>query len=114
MKELILSSTIVTGKIYCSKLTNNLLFVCKKVLKQSKKEFFARVGTAIDHGCDGYHRSGDITIDLTAAAIDMRTDLPISFKSVRFISNFFLILLFVELPMICYELPRPYVECSNV
>ena len=51
MKELILSSTIVTGKIYCSKLTNNLLFVCKKVLKQSKKE--EGVKTAIDHGCDG-------------------------------------------------------------
>ena len=53
MKELILSSTIVTGKIYCSKLTNNLLFVCKKVLKQSKKEFFARAKTAIYHGYDG-------------------------------------------------------------
>ena len=48
-----LSSTIVTGKIYCSKLINNLLFVCKKVLKQSKKEFFARVKTAIYHGYDG-------------------------------------------------------------
>ena len=47
MKELILSSTIVTGKIYCSKLTHNQLFVCKKVLKQSKKEFFARVKTAL-------------------------------------------------------------------
>ena len=49
MKELILSSTIVTGKIYCSKLTKNLIFV----LKQSKKEFFARVKTAIGHGFDG-------------------------------------------------------------
>ena len=48
MKELIFPSTIVTGKIYCSKLTNNLLFVCKNVLKQSKKEFFARVKSAID------------------------------------------------------------------
>ena len=52
MKELILSSTIVTGKIYCSKLTNNILFVCEKVLKQSKKEFFARVKSAMDHRCD--------------------------------------------------------------
>ena len=53
MKELILSSTIVTGKIYCSKLTNNLLFVCKNVLKQSKKEFFARVKSAMDLRYDG-------------------------------------------------------------
>ena len=53
MKELILSSTMVTGKIYCSKLTNNILFVCEKVLKQSKKEFFVRVKTAVYHGYDG-------------------------------------------------------------
>ena len=53
MKELILSSTIVTGKIYCSKLTNNILFLCEKVLKQSKKEFFASVKTAIYHEYDG-------------------------------------------------------------
>ena len=53
MKELILPSTVVTGEIYCSKITNNLLFVCKKVLNQSKKEFFARVKTAIYHGYDG-------------------------------------------------------------
>ena len=53
MKELILSSTIVTGKIYWSELTNNILFVCRNVLKQSKKEFFARVKTANYHGYDG-------------------------------------------------------------
>ena len=53
MKELIFPSKIVRGKTYCSKLTNNLLFVCKNVLKQSKKEFFARVKTAIYHGYDG-------------------------------------------------------------
>ena len=53
MKELILSSTIVTGKIYCSKLTNNIFFVCEKVLKQSKKEFFASVKTGIFQGYDG-------------------------------------------------------------
>ena len=46
MKELILSSTIVTGKIYCSKPTKN-------VLKQSKKEFFARVKSAMDLRYDG-------------------------------------------------------------
>ena len=53
MKELISLSTIVTGKICCSKITNKLLFVCKNVLKQSKKEFFARVKTANYHGYDG-------------------------------------------------------------
>ena len=53
MKERIFPSKIVTGKIYCSKLTNSLLLGCKKVLKQSKKEFFARVKTAIYHGYDG-------------------------------------------------------------
>ena len=72
MKELIFPSKIVTGKIYCSKLTNNLLFVCKDMLKQSKKEFFARVKSAFDL------RYGNIAIDLTAAAIDITTDLPIS------------------------------------
>ena len=40
-------------EIYGSKLTNKLLFVCKKVLKQSKKEFFAKVKTAIYPGNDG-------------------------------------------------------------
>ena len=54
MKELILPSTIVTGKIYCSKLTNNILFVCKNMLKQSKKEFFVRIKSANDHRCDGF------------------------------------------------------------
>ena len=38
---------------YRKDITNNILFVCKKVLKQSKKEFFARVKTAIYHGYDG-------------------------------------------------------------
>ena len=58
MKELILSSTIFTGKIYCSKLTNNLLFVCKNVLKQSKKEFFVTLDMMAYHGYD------DFTIDM--------------------------------------------------
>ena len=72
MKELIFPSTNVTGKIYCSKLTNNLLFVCKNVLKQSKKEMFARGKSAIDHRYD------DFIIDLTAVAIDMMPAVPIS------------------------------------
>ena len=53
MKERIFPSKIVTGKIYCSKLTKNLLFVFKNVLKQSKKEFFVRVKSAIDLRYDG-------------------------------------------------------------
>ena len=77
MIELILSSTIVTGKIYFSELTNNLLFVCKKVLKQSRKELSERVKTAI------YHRSDDISIDLMTATIDMMTGFPISFYTVN-------------------------------
>ena len=53
MKERIFPSKIIGGKIYCSKLTNSLLLGCKKVLKQSKKEFFASVKTAIYHEYDG-------------------------------------------------------------
>ena len=96
---LLLKSTIVTGKIYCSRPTNALLFCVKMCLNKAKKNV-TRVKSAIDLDVTAYHGYDDFTLDMTATAIDMMPAIPMfliiqifSFSLIVVVISIFTILL---------------------